>query len=1700
MRINGNLNKFEMLQNYYLDVKGMQITYAEALRLFNQLDYDTERDFIEYYAEEIGYTITYKKDSAGNLILDSNGNPIFESAPPFVSFSGFNLDFDVDLIEETDENGKKIFVSQSLNRAKKGYEMISNSIEAYAVKNGIVLDPVWSQYSAEEIISMENEGVVIPQEIIDIAHTILESDAANFEGGEDGQDETTEKEPFLKLIPKAKKHIEQCEEKEEQIDKKINDLMEENKQTQRSLISKFEQQRASLEEYEEKIREWRSLQDKVNNGETLTDREARRYAEITGMLQDKNNNDADFKMDKNKIALSLTDINILAALGNQLAEETIEIGDTLADYTSKSNYKSTKKEATGEIGFLRAIIALIHGKALAKEANKVGNDTKEYTDETKDAVNDIAGILGIENLIANPESGDSTENEKSGEVKTAESEEADKNKPSDDEKVSQNEDENQQAQSAEHENDTKEEDFIINDKNVLELVKEAGEINADLIKEIKQSLEHIAIAVDDEKYAKHASKIIDKIVKEYQEEEARRQEEIKTKQDENKDAQKRIDELEGTEGKKEAEKYGIEVKEDNNDSEDQKEIDEKKALIEQNNQFIETKQQESLEAQEIFKQRISTPKSRIEKQIPTEMEALENDIEYKDKIIPEDKARLDFTDNTGETLRKMGRYRVIVGMEQIATRILIRKGLINVAKGTISMGIGVAARLAANIPSPKVAEKLTEKSTNNEQSAINELDNVDVKISEVTGEQTELEKYNESKNSEESEETENTEETQAEDSEVTEDSSDETAISVIQDKSQNNSMNAENNSGLNLESGEIVEPKMEPEEEQPAEDISTEETETEDKSAEETGETDTSDNSDSSDSDDNSNPSDHSTSGGSAKKKEDTAADVFSGGVLRSGKSDSKAAEQVKKDTEKDEKQLLKETQNIQRQMKRDEKQIIKMTKESLKAAKKQEEILTRYEELITENEEIAAQEEAKQMSGPSMITQQMSQGAGAGMAQPQVMDSSKGTSAENQAILQANDQEISVLGSQFDMHGKKIKRNRNRIIKLQKTTKKSVKTFNKKTNIRINKIKESEKKEADRQKKLAKQLGVVGIGENIASITVSVGSILALYPATATVGAAMVKWGTWALLLCGVTKAAINLANGNTTAALIGLGQTAITAVASISGTGGAAQGVLGQVSAGLSVVSSSAELVNNVKTVQGKEASGSMSKISTIAGVASAVTSAASSFTNFEDANKVVHNSFKDANGLGKMSIIGNVVGALTTGASQIMSEFNIGDKKTADLLGSIGGAVNMAASIGKLTAGKKKELDNKNNDTQQTQDDDQSNGTDKSTEKKTDTDKSGESKDGTKNDDSSESKTETEQKKPTQQSEEDKKKTEQTKSDTKTDAKKAENNFTTVVNGNASSADVADAAVQATSAISDNNSEMQTTVQEGQTTSQETQATTEANAEVEQTKEAKKQAKAEQKEKAKQEKVQKKADKKQEIEKAKEAKKQKEMEAERVEKSDEAAINNIVENGASEEFAGMDDNKLDDMIEGAIEAGDTKKQEMLEAEKTRRQEYVKQQAEGGPEAEQSKNNQKELAKNTKKNLNTKAKVKNVKENGASEDFAKYDDAQMDELAKSEDAVIASDAKKEIEERKEYKKQMEMLEANKDKKENAFEIVSKTAELGTNVMKLFADNEQDTNQKKKVASSGIELLEGYDFENHSIGDKKHRRRIKALAGRYMA
>lgn len=1323
MQVESLPNKFKIFQDYYLYVNGEIISYSEALRLYSQLDSDAMLDFEKFYKDETGYEIItpngYGLDYSGKLEADENGNLVVKGTKNLSSKKSTKVkQADGSIKWEKTKTTANVYATGT-SALKSNSINIKYTIEAYAKKSGKILDPQWSGYSAEEIISMFEDGVDIPQDIVDLANSILQTTGTNVEGSndpaEEGDDETTEKEPYLDLIPKAKKKIEKCNDTNNKINDKINDLLPEKQRQEKNFKKKVENQKKSLDEYESQLKEWRTLQNKVNNGEALSDSEAKRYAQITGMLEDKNNKD-DMQFDKNEIARSLNDINILAVLGEKLAEETIEIGDTLADYTSQTNYKMTSQTVSHEIGFIGTIMAMAQGKNLAKEANKVGNETKEYSTDTTHSVSDIAEILGVQNSVLSSSELQNAE----GDAPVAETNTQEADTPASDKPEDTVENENEYNPKAEEEtkdpSTTEAEDFIINDENVKELIKEGGHIHSDLKKQTVKAIRNNNDAIGDKKFAKYANYKIKRIIKRYQDEEAKREEEIAKLEQENKEAKDKLEKLTGKSGDeldKEINGQNNKNSDDQNgmSESDKKEVENLKSSIQTNNQRIGELKEAAQSSIDEFKNKTNKEKSRISSAVPSENQNLEANTEYKEKEIPQDKEALNFTDKSGETLTKMGKYRVIVGLKQIAS-LQFKKGFKNFTKGSTSTAIGFSAQIVGSLPTPKIADKATTRAIRNETSAIEGLNQADAMISSITGEETTQSTYDSNKQAEQDQTAGNTEEGAQDTADGTgadagttsqpeattapaaqsapaqqttsaqvvtkttaettpEGSATGAATPVQEEKSSETSVETISSNELEKQTSKATKTVSDGEKETPEE---KEANEVENKAAEAT--------------------TSSSSSTSSSKKEEmtdDKAQDIVDK-AKDSAKDSSKDSENVKKDTDKTTKELEKETKKLTKQLKKDEKEIIKMTKESERAAKKQEEMVAEYEAIVAENEQLTtedmnAQRQA-QIQGQSSNTVAQADTQSVQQATTTGSTATQGNAQTSNADkIASNDARLNEIGVSFEASGRVITRNRTKIIKLQKSTKVTQKKVTKKTKVIEKKNKEAEKKEQDKQKKLAKQLGAVGIAENQFSITLSTGTILLLSPWTHAVGEVMVAIGTYGVAACGVTKGVINLANGNLTAALMSIGQAAITVAASQVGVGSAAGGVLGAVTSGLNVVASSADMVNNIRAVQGKEASGVFSKISAIAGAASAVTSAAS-----------ILSSLGQSGTFGQIAKIGSVVGSAMSSTSQLMTSFG-SDSKFASVLGAVGGAISMAASIGMLADNKMNKASEKNEENKET-----------------------------------------------------------------------------------------------------------------------------------------------------------------------------------------------------------------------------------------------------------------------------------------------------------------------------------------------------------------------------------------------------------------
>lgn len=313
-------------------------------------------------------------------------------------------------------------------------------------------DPQWAIYSADEILAMEKNGYVIPDDIVAWAHSQQQLDVTNYvlTTDSDSEDSTVE-DTFANtdsldvLQATAKKNIEKAEKAAETVKEKqdkYNTIAEKAAQLRKNKEEEFER---TVKEVKSLTEEWENLKNKKDsNG--LSNNEQQKFTEISKQL--KNNqtgNKQNLNSGKNEIDEFLGELdglNIEITNTNQVAKDTIYSGRTLNTITKNYNvynlpyaYTGTSFDNSGLISMpLTGMtnedigeLAVQKGEELdtsndiaADEANG-GNYTEtiefatkftDYVEENKDNVNEIKN----ENEV------DSTENEQNqnNEVSTEE--------------------------------------------------------------------------------------------------------------------------------------------------------------------------------------------------------------------------------------------------------------------------------------------------------------------------------------------------------------------------------------------------------------------------------------------------------------------------------------------------------------------------------------------------------------------------------------------------------------------------------------------------------------------------------------------------------------------------------------------------------------------------------------------------------------------------------------------------------------------------------------------------------------------------------------------------------------------------------------------------------------------------------------------------------------------------------------------------------------------------------------------------------------------------------------------------------------------------------------------------------------------------------------------------------------------------------
>ena len=259
----------------------------------------------------------------------------------------------------------------------------------------------WSQYSYEEILAMEQNGVNIPKEFTDWAHSMQDSDATNYVMDEselnnsstlEEMDQTTENSQDS-LQAKAKAYAKKCEQQEENLNNAVTNLAPKKDKAEQIQRQAKTEQENGMKQLTDMAKRWNELDKKLQNGEELTELEQREYAQLNKSLNGAN---ADLRRQMTDTVNSLDDIvTAMDGISNDidsnidLSAQTIELANTLAGVQKGYNPTSVPNKIVPfmVVGELANMIYGAKGQSIARDTVDAGIDLQELSNDTQVEIN-----------------------------------------------------------------------------------------------------------------------------------------------------------------------------------------------------------------------------------------------------------------------------------------------------------------------------------------------------------------------------------------------------------------------------------------------------------------------------------------------------------------------------------------------------------------------------------------------------------------------------------------------------------------------------------------------------------------------------------------------------------------------------------------------------------------------------------------------------------------------------------------------------------------------------------------------------------------------------------------------------------------------------------------------------------------------------------------------------------------------------------------------------------------------------------------------------------------------------------------------------------------------------------------------------------------------------------------------------------------
>lgn len=269
--------------------------------------------------------------------------------------------------------------------------------------------PEWLQYTYEEILQMEDNGVEIPKEVSDWAHSMADSNTVEYQLDTGDINDINDADGLAADIGDAgdmgKKNVakvfnKQVTAQEEILTQAEKEFEQYSSQLEISADDAQSIQNNALKKVQEMMHEWQTLDAKAKSGEEMSQDEKARYGQL-GFLMDNEVKSStvqieNFTTDFDRISKLMQGVSKEAKVAQDYASDTTFTANLITQYESQHNERTVTGSnlifdgATGVVDLLKSNTI---GKNLAVTSVKSGNILQNVTFTSDKSIKKVASQM-----------------------------------------------------------------------------------------------------------------------------------------------------------------------------------------------------------------------------------------------------------------------------------------------------------------------------------------------------------------------------------------------------------------------------------------------------------------------------------------------------------------------------------------------------------------------------------------------------------------------------------------------------------------------------------------------------------------------------------------------------------------------------------------------------------------------------------------------------------------------------------------------------------------------------------------------------------------------------------------------------------------------------------------------------------------------------------------------------------------------------------------------------------------------------------------------------------------------------------------------------------------------------------------------------------------------------------------------------------